>query len=299
LDSTATQTDHYSSDLDSPSWISENTANTTWTRNIKDITGTLVAQQSSTGGITFELSDLQGDVGATASSSGVLQSVTDYGEFGAARGGTYSRYGWLGAAQRATDPTTGLELMGDRVYSPLLGRFLQTDMVPGGNASSYDYAFQDPINLADTSGDSSGVASDCEKDSTNSYKVCIYMYFNKLPINQVSQWIDVLIFRARWNHLASHSPSVSLVRGTIYAEVFGHNRHDVFFDSSHTYTYTPPNLNFLYSIRPPGYGEYLYILQTAPWSLCGIATAYLKRGSSTWTVKAEECAGNHMPALPS
>jgi YD repeat-containing protein len=44
-DSSATQTSHYSGDADSPSWISENTPNTTWTRNIAGIDGALCATQ--------------------------------------------------------------------------------------------------------------------------------------------------------------------------------------------------------------------------------------------------------------
>ncbi|MFJ3216707.1 RHS repeat-associated core domain-containing protein [Kitasatospora sp. NPDC086801] len=42
--------------------------------------------------------------------------------------------------------------MGARLYSPALGRFLQIDPVPGGNASPYDYCTGDPINCTDLDG---------------------------------------------------------------------------------------------------------------------------------------------------
>ncbi|MEU7765026.1 PA14 domain-containing protein [Nocardia sp. NPDC049190] len=42
--------------------------------------------------------------------------------------------------------------MGARTYLPILGRFLQTDPIPGGSANSYDYANSDPINTFDLTG---------------------------------------------------------------------------------------------------------------------------------------------------
>ncbi len=42
--------------------------------------------------------------------------------------------------------------MGARLYSPALGRFLQIDPVPGGNASPYDYCTADPVNCTDLDG---------------------------------------------------------------------------------------------------------------------------------------------------
>ena len=73
-------------------------------------------------------------------------------EFGTPQGATAGRYGWLGSKDRASDTPGGLTLMGARLYTPTLGRFLQTDPVPGGSANSYDYAAQDPINAFDLDG---------------------------------------------------------------------------------------------------------------------------------------------------
>ncbi len=156
-DSTATQTYHYTDDSDEPAWISENTADTTWTRNIQGIDGSLTALQSSGGSITFELQNMHGDIGATADSSGLLTSTMDYLEFGTPRTGSSSRYGWSGAGERAVDNVTGDVEMGVRVYVPTIGRFMQSDPVAGGSANAYDYSYQDPLNM----GDPSGSTSDC------------------------------------------------------------------------------------------------------------------------------------------
>lgn len=150
--STATQSDHYAGDSDSAAWISENTAKTAWTRNVQGIDGLLAAMQPSGGSITYQITDLRGDVAGTADTSGNIVTTADYQEFGAPRSGVTARYGWLGAYRRRGDAATGAILMGQRVYEPSLGRFLETDPIPGGNANAYDDASQDPINTIDLSG---------------------------------------------------------------------------------------------------------------------------------------------------
>ncbi|HEX7299232.1 MAG TPA: RHS repeat-associated core domain-containing protein [Solirubrobacteraceae bacterium] len=61
-------------------------------------------------------------------------------------------YGYLGAKQRNTTLASGAIEMGARVYLPQLGRFLQTDPIPGGSCNDYDYACQDPVNSFDLDG---------------------------------------------------------------------------------------------------------------------------------------------------
>jgi RHS repeat-associated protein len=59
-------------------------------------------------------------------------------------------YGWLGTKERATD-TSGLLLMGARLYNPTTGTFTSTDPVYGGNTTAYAYP-QDPVNVNDIDG---------------------------------------------------------------------------------------------------------------------------------------------------
>jgi RHS repeat-associated protein len=173
-DSTATQTSHYAADGDSPSWISENTAHTTWTRNIPGVDGALTAAESSTGSITYELPNLHGDVAGLADASGTILATADFEEFGIPRSGSTTRYGWLGSHERAGDSTTGIISMGARIYDPEIGRFLQREPVlrfvlgdpdPAAGNDAYDYANQAPL----SGGDLTGLANPYCKGPTKFY----------------------------------------------------------------------------------------------------------------------------------
>ncbi|MHA7267595.1 RHS repeat-associated core domain-containing protein [Arthrobacter halodurans] len=59
-------------------------------------------------------------------------------------------YGWHGVDQRAAE-TSGLILMGARLYNSTTGHFTTRDPVTGGNSTSYTYP-QDPVNSHDVSG---------------------------------------------------------------------------------------------------------------------------------------------------
>nr|AKA59505.1 putative large secreted protein [uncultured bacterium NM_1663] len=150
------RTNHYADDSDSPAWTSEDSTGTHWSRNVTGIDGDLVAVQDSVTGVQFQLTNLHGDLIATAaadSSSPNLLKTSRYDEFGVpAAGTTPDRYGWLGSKRRATSQPSGSILMGQRVYLPTTGRFLQTDPVEGGSSNTYDYADADPVNRLDLDG---------------------------------------------------------------------------------------------------------------------------------------------------
>lgn len=152
-DGTTTKTNHYSADSDVPSWTQESV--TAWTRNIAGISGDLVAiYDSATSAALLQLTNLHGDVIATATTSGGTAPVATFEstEFGAVRGGGTARYGWLGGKARAADTVAGVVVMGVRLYNPVTGRFLQRDPVPGGSANSYDYGHQEPMRSYDLDG---------------------------------------------------------------------------------------------------------------------------------------------------
>lgn len=143
---------HYDGPGDTPSWTA---LGSTWSRNIAGIGGEVAAVQESGGTVTFDLTDLHGDVVASASSSlsaTKLLGTYRFSEFGEPESGSAGRFGWQGGHGRRTELASGVIQMGARSYIPQLGRFLTPDPVPGGSANAYDYVGQDPINSFDLAG---------------------------------------------------------------------------------------------------------------------------------------------------
>jgi RHS repeat-associated protein len=164
LGSTA-QTNHYPDGSgDSPAWTqdTDQASAVTAHRYLTGLAGNLLADISTgaTTGTQIQLVGLHGDVEATTTPTATLSpdgpsvDPDEYGNVRDTNGTTTTgpRYSWLGGKQRATDTgTTGLTLMGVRLYTPVTGRFLSTDPVYGGNDNTYGYP-ADPINSSDVTG---------------------------------------------------------------------------------------------------------------------------------------------------
>jgi RHS repeat-associated protein len=144
---------HYAGAESSPAW-SQNTTTGEWTRNISGISGFAAVQVNGATPV-LQLSDLHGDTIARAALSETetkLLSSTAITEYGVPTTTKPERYSWLGGEMLATELSSGVIDMGARSYVPQLGRFLQTDPVPGGSANAYAYVFGDPVNASDPSG---------------------------------------------------------------------------------------------------------------------------------------------------
>ncbi len=117
--------------------------------------------------IIYSLKNFHGDTALTINASGVatssLMADGPFGEgliagtLGAFTTGTTNSsnqfMGWAAnpARKQETMFTLGIVQMGQRVYIPSLGRFLQADPVEGGTSNAYVYV-QDPINFDDYNG---------------------------------------------------------------------------------------------------------------------------------------------------
>jgi len=160
---------HYTDTGDNPAWVTVNdatgTATTRFATSLGGDLGLTLTTPATSGAVEAELTlaDPHGDTIATvpvpASGAAVgIDGWADHDEYGSPVGATTGTgavtdglgYGWLGAKQRATT-STGLVLMGARVYNRTTGQFTSVDPIYGGNATAYGYPV-DPINKVDLDG---------------------------------------------------------------------------------------------------------------------------------------------------
>jgi len=118
---------------------------------------------------------ITGIAGALTGGSGALLAIDSYDEYGIPAAANLGRFQYTG---QAWIPELKMYYYKARIYSPTLGRFMQTDPIGyEDQVNLYAYVGNDPINGSDPTGQEISVSSTREKREDGTTKSTVYIRF--------------------------------------------------------------------------------------------------------------------------
>jgi RHS repeat-associated protein len=98
----------------------------------------------------YMIADERGSITGIVKQDGSLLAINAYDEYGIPAATNVGRFGYTGQTWL---PEIGMNYYKARIYSPTLGRFMQSDPIGfGGGMNLYAYVGGDPVNYSDPSG---------------------------------------------------------------------------------------------------------------------------------------------------
>jgi RHS repeat-associated protein len=150
--------------------------------------GRLVSQTDAAGTQTYVLADGLGSTVALTDGTGTITATLGYDVFGAVRattGTATTEYRFTG---QQDDAALGYTYLRARYYDPATGRFLGKDPFPGSAGAPatqhpYSYAFDNPVNYADPSGEEGVFATTPEEQEQLAQSLADYAALTGQPTN--------------------------------------------------------------------------------------------------------------------
>lgn len=157
-----------------------------------------VAEQDESGAVVHHVRDRLGSLRLRVSADGTVLERFDYGPFGERLEGSASPVGYTGGY---TDVATGFVFLRSRWYAPDHARFLSRDSAPildddPRSANRYSYAFNDPLNRIDLTGQAPTLAQVLTGIAVGNALAMATIAYLTDPDRAFSNWLGL---RQVWN----------------------------------------------------------------------------------------------------